>query len=172
LLNRHESQEHAQINEMNGQGGNGEGEEPTTLELLFDDSKTETKFEADNDYIFNYHQAKLTFGLVLVEFKDAVKEGDGARLFYLYKLCLLIFKSLYKLCLLIFKSLGHTKYAYVVLLYLAKITFFLSDKVAFRLKWNRFYNHYGGKGRNISLDLRKEQQNAILKKKNVEVTWA
>jgi len=60
--------------------------------------------------------------------------------------------------------LGHTKYAYVVLLYLAKINFFLSEKEAFRLKWNRFYNHHGGKGRNISLDLRKEQQNAILKK--------
>ena len=31
------------------------------------------------------------------------------------------------------------------------------------LKWNRFHNTHGGKGRNIPLDLRKEQQNKILK---------
>ena len=31
-------------------------------------------------------------------------------------------------------------------------------------KWNRFYNHHGGKGKNIPLDLRKEQPNCILKK--------
>ena len=37
-------------------------------------------------YMFSYHSAKLTFGLVLFEFNDAVKEGDGGRLFHLYKL--------------------------------------------------------------------------------------
>ena len=37
--------------------------------------------EIQEDYKFNYHSAKLTFGLVLLKFKDAVKEGDGGRLF-------------------------------------------------------------------------------------------
>lgn len=32
------------------------------------------------------------------------------------------------------------------------------------MKWNRFYNKYGGKGRNIPLDLKMEQLNKILKK--------
>ncbi|CAB3985422.1 Hypothetical predicted protein [Paramuricea clavata] len=31
------------------------------------------------------------------------------------------------------------------------------------LKWNRFHNKFGGKGRNIPLDLKKEQQNKVLK---------
>ncbi len=34
---------------------------------------------------------------------------------------------------------------------------------AFDLKWNRFFNNNGGKGRNIPLDLKKEQQNHVLK---------
>ena len=33
----------------------------------------------------NYHGAKLAFGLVLAEFQVAVKEGDGDRLFDVYK---------------------------------------------------------------------------------------
>jgi len=32
--------------------------------------------ESQEDYKLNYHSAKLTFGLVLFEFNDAVKEGD------------------------------------------------------------------------------------------------
>ena len=106
-----------------------------------------------HDYIFNYHQAKLAFGLILFELSDCIKEGDGERLY-----------DVYKLAVLMFKSKGHTKYSYEVLLYLAKINFLLPHKEAFTLKWNRFYNHHGGKGKNIPLDLRKEQQNCTLKK--------
>lgn len=62
--------------------------------------------ENEADYKFNYHNAKLTFGLVLFEFKDSVKEGDGDRLF-----------DIYKLALLLYKNHGHYKYAYTVLLY-------------------------------------------------------
>jgi hypothetical protein len=84
---------------------------------------------------------------------DCIKEGDGERLF-----------EIYKLALLLYESMGHTKYSYEVVLYLAKINFILPDDQAFTLKWNRFYNHHGGNGKNISLDLRKEQLNCILKK--------
>ena len=28
------------------------------------------------DYLYNYHQAKLAYGLLLFEFEDAVKEAD------------------------------------------------------------------------------------------------
>ena len=62
--NRHEEQKHG--------------------ETLPEDSITQE--ESQEDYKFNYHSAKLTFGLVLLEFNDAVKEGDGGRLFALYKL--------------------------------------------------------------------------------------
>lgn len=54
------------------------------------DAKERTRQTAsEDDYIFNYHWAKFEFGLVLLEFNDSLKEGDGQRL---YKLCLLLFK--------------------------------------------------------------------------------
>ena len=49
--------------------------------------------------------------ILLMAFNDAVKEGDGQQLY-----------ELYKLCLLIFKSTGHSKYSYVVLHHLVKLT--------------------------------------------------
>lgn len=79
--------------------------------------------ESHEDYKFNYHSAKLTFGLVLFEFNDAVKEGDGGRLF-----------ELYKLALLLYKTHGHYKYAYAVLLYLVKCIAILPPSQALRLK--------------------------------------
>ena len=107
-------------------------------ETLPDDSTPQE--ERQEDYKFNYHSAKLTFGLVLLEFNDAIKEGDGARLF-----------ELYKLALLLYKTYGHYKYAYAVLLYLVKCTAILPPSQALRLKWNRFFNGSGLPGRNIPL---------------------
>lgn len=92
-------------------------------------------------------------GLILMAFEDAIKEGDGQRLF-----------EIYKLFLLLYKSNGHTKYAYATLLYLVKICSLFSEYDANILKWNRFYNNHGGKGKNIPFDLKKEHQNRELKK--------
>ena len=109
----------------------------------------ETPLEENKaDHKFNYHSAKLAFGLVLFEFKDAVKEGDGDRLF-----------DTYKLALLLYKNHGHYKYAYAVLLYLVKCIAILPPSQALQLKWNRTYNISGLPGRNISLDLQKEHDN-------------
>ena len=104
------------------------------------------------DYLYNYHRAKLTYGLILFEFNDAVKEGDGERLF-----------KLYKLALLLYKSNGHTKYAYIVLHYLCQVIAILPEAEASDLKNNRFHNKHGGKGKNISLDLLKEQLHLEIK---------
>ena len=105
------------------------------------------------DYLYNYHSAKLTFGLILMmEFNDAVREGDGDRLF-----------DLYKIALLLYKANNNYKYTYVVLLHLVKRICFLSEKQAYSAKWNRFFNGNSKQGGNIPLDLKKEQQNRILK---------
>jgi len=85
-------------------------------------------------------------------FEDAVREGDGQRLF-----------DIYKVTLLLFKAKQHPKYAYVNLLYLVKICAILPEFEAERMKWNRFINTHGGKGLNIPLDLHKEHQNRMLK---------
>ena len=113
--------------------------------------ETEIEPSPVEDYIYNYHRGKLAYGLVLFEFNDAVKEGDGERVFDIYKMALL------------YKVGGHYKYAYVVLLYLVKIVAVLPAFSAHHMKWDRFCNKHGGKGRNISLDLRMEQLNKLLK---------
>lgn len=44
--------------------------------------------EKKEDFMFNYHQAKMMLGLIIMSFEDAVKEGDGECLFQLYKILL------------------------------------------------------------------------------------
>lgn len=83
---------------------------------------------------------------------DAIKEGDGKRLFRCFKIALPFFYQY-----------NHTKYAYVLLLFIAKITAILSEKESFHLLHNRFYNRNGLPGTNIPLDLRMEQINLICK---------
>ncbi len=43
---------------------------------------------ADEDYLFNSHNSKLSFGLILLEYNDAIEEGDGERLHDLHKFAL------------------------------------------------------------------------------------
>ena len=84
--------------------------------------------------MFNYHQCKMTFGLLIMGFEDAVKEGDEQWLF-----------ETYKLLLLIYKSHQHPKFAYETLHYLIKVCAILPKFEAGRSKWNRFVNLHGGK---------------------------
>ena len=84
-----------------------------------------------------------------MDFRDAVREGDGDRLFDIYKVALL--------------THGHCKYAYTILLHVVKCTSILPKQQALSCKWNRFYNEIGGKGTNISLDYKKELQHSGLK---------
>ena len=88
------------------------------------------------DYLYNYHRGKLNFGLILFEFNDAVKEGDGNRIL-----------DIYKMALLFYKAGGHSKYAYVVLLYITKVVAILSESDVPSLKWSRGFNKHGGKGK-------------------------
>ena len=115
----------------------------------------EPENEATNlreDFLYNYHRSKLVFGLTLLAFDDAIKEGDGEHL-----------HDIYKFALLLYKANGKTKYSYVILLYLVKLAGLMSEKAAHNLKWNRFYNKHGVKGGNIPLDLRMEHMNKIVK---------
>ena len=89
---------------------------------------------------------------MIFEFEDAIKEGDGERL-----------TRVYKFALLLYKCYGHHKYAFVTLLHLVKVHAALTEQQSHSLVWNRFFNKYGGKGKNIPLDLRMEQLNKLLK---------
>ncbi|XP_028412550.1 uncharacterized protein LOC114535442 [Dendronephthya gigantea] len=109
--------------------------------------------KTDSDYTFNYHNARLQFGLVLMDIVDAIKEGDGIRLTRCYKLVLLF---AYKF--------RHTKYAYGILLYFVQINAVLSEEDSYNLTRNRFFNISGKIGTNIPLDLHMEHLNLLLKR--------
>ncbi|CAH3165645.1 unnamed protein product, partial [Porites lobata] len=104
------------------------------------------------DARYNYACARLNFGMLLYNFDDAIKEGDGDRILRCWKFMLLIFRA-YK----------HTKYAFAALQLFFYTSCMLSERMSHLLVWNRTVNNHGGKGRNISLDLRLEHLNNLLK---------
>lgn len=99
-----------------------------------------------------HSEARLSFGFLLMNMLDAVKEGDGERLIRLYKDALLIYKAY-----------GHTQYAYSAFLLSVQLNATLSPRLAHDVTWNRFWNSTGGKGKNIPLDLHLEHLNNFLK---------
>lgn len=106
----------------------------------------------DIDHRFEHSTARLGFGFILLDFLDAVKEGDGERLMRLYRIALLFYKAY-----------GHTNYAYSTFLLTVQLNATFSPQVAHSVKWNRFWNNRGGMGRNIPLDLHLEHLNGFLK---------
>ena len=65
--------------------------------------------------------------------------------------------------MLIFKAHGHPKYALAAFQMQANILALLTPREAHQLIWNRTVNNNGGRGRNISLDLKLEQINHFTK---------
>lgn len=106
----------------------------------------------DCDHKYEHTVARLGFSFILLDFMDAVKEGDGERLMRLYTVALLFYKAY-----------GHSNYAYSTFLVTVQMNGTLSPQVAHSLKWNRFWSTRGGKGRNIPLDLHLEHLNGFLK---------
>ena len=104
------------------------------------------------DYIYNYACVRLSFGMLIRNFNDAVREGDGVRILRCWKFLLLIYKAN-----------KHHKYALSALHLIAKTISLLTPQQAIRLVWNRTVNNRGGEGRNISLDLRLEHLVHLLK---------
>lgn len=109
--------------------------------------------QSQEDCMKNYHIARLRFGLVDLDLRDAIKEGDGTRLLVTLPYLLMLF-HLYK----------RTKYAYVTLLHLVKAFALLPESLANELVHDRFWNTKGGAGNNIPLlDLRMEHMVRLFK---------
>ena len=58
-----------------------------------DENETEERQtdQGNQDFMFNYHIARLQFELFLNDLNDAIKEGDGERLFKCLKIALSFF---------------------------------------------------------------------------------
>lgn len=95
----------------------------------------------DGDGVFNYSHNILKTGLLLRDFQDAIKEGDGSRL-----------ERLWKFMMLLYKVSGKTKYALAAIRLHAQLNALLSPREAHSMRWNRTINLKGGIGRNLAID--------------------
>ena len=105
-----------------------------------------------SDTVYSYACETLSLGLLYMEFRDAIKEGDGDRVLLVWKFLLLIFKA-YK----------RKNYAIEAFTLLVQYHLVLPPRLAEQLKWSRFINVHGLPGHNISCDLHMEHLNRLAK---------
>ena len=101
---------------------------------------------------YDYACEVLTLGLFIMNFKDAVRQGDGEHVLLLWKFMLLVFKAT-----------GRKNYALEALTLLSQYYILLPPNLAEQLKWSRFINIHGCPGHNISCDLHMEHINKVVK---------
>ena len=105
------------------------------------------------DDMYNYQRALLEYGMVIINFLDAISEGDGARLLRNWKFLLLYFQH----------DTDSQKYSLEALYLMFQVYALLSPKAAHNLIWNRFSKWKHSRGGNIPLDLALEFLNRIFK---------
>ena len=110
--------------------------------------------ESSQDFVNNYSVCLLKYYFLFIDFKDAVKEGNGARLATLHKELLSHFKALP----------GFNNYAIEMLINIVQNDVFLSESEAHQCIWASTVNWTGGAGKNIEIDLLQENRNKSLKK--------
>ena len=105
-----------------------------------------------DDGVLAYACAVLSDGMFMLEFRDAIREGDGERAIRCWTVMMLYFKAAQRV-----------KYALEGFHLLAQIKALLPKRLAEEVMWNRFINTSGGLGRNISLDFHMEHMNRTYK---------
>ena len=108
--------------------------------------------KCDHDAVVEYASEVLTLGLLLLEFEDAIREGDGNRI------C-----RCWQFFLLLFKATGRKNYSIEAFTLLVQLHFFFSPRMAAQLKWSRTVNVHGRPGKNIPCDLHMEHLNRVCK---------
>lgn len=103
------------------------------------------------DGVSSYSKKLLGLGCFYLEYRDAIKEGDGTRVLRCWRYLLPIFFGT-----------GRTNYSCEVLNMLhQELT--LPPRLAAQLLWSRFVNTHGVPGRNIAADLYMEHLNRVAK---------
>lgn len=112
---------------------------------------SDTAVQCD-DQIVMYARELLSLGMLLAEFKDAVKEGDGHRVIRVWKFLLPTFSAA-----------NRKNYAIQALTLLAKRYYIFSPRMQQQLIWSRFINTRGVPGGNKEMDLHMEHINRTVK---------
>ena len=102
----------------------------------------------DEDFVHNNSVCILNYFFLLLDFKDAVREGNGARLATLHNVLVQHFNS----------------YAIEMLINVVQNEVFLTDAEAHNCVWASTANWTDGPGRNVEIDLLQENRNKDLKK--------
>ena len=104
------------------------------------------------DGVLNYSSSVLNDGLLMLELRDAIREGDGPRIIRCWKIMMIYFKYA-----------NHVNYAREAFRMLAGVYALGTPRLVHQLTWARVVNIHGGLGHNISLDLHMEHMNKKLK---------
>ena len=97
----------------------------------------------ESDDVYSYQRSLLEYGMILRNFLDAVKEGDGKRVIRCWRFILPYLKA---------DEAASRKYALEGIYLLAQIHVLLPPRDAHRLIWNRFVSTKSGLGRNYPID--------------------
>ena len=121
------------------------------VDLSFPAKSISKKRTKSLDHVHEYGKDVLTMGLLFLEFKDAIREGDGERVLRCWKFMFLYFRT------------GHTSYALEAFSLLCHYHYLLPPRYAEQLIWSHFVNTHGHCGKNISADLHMEHLNRVCK---------
>ena len=125
---------------------------PTVTDVLPRSHASQRVKTAAPDGVFDYATAVLNSGLLLLEFKDAIREGDGPRILRVWKVLMLYFTHA-----------GHKNYRLEAFHLQSMVNATALPKIAAQLTWGRVLNVRGGSGHNIPLDLAMEHLNRTVK---------
>lgn len=105
-----------------------------------------------SDGVLNYANEIMSLGIFYLNYKDAIREGDGSRVLVCWKFLLPIFKVS-----------DRRNYSLEVLRMLYSYYYILSPRQKHQLLWSRFVNVHGLPGHNIPCDLHMEHLNRVCK---------
>ena len=125
---------------------------PSILSVARRPTASQSVRRAAPDGVLNYASAVLNDGLLLLEFKDAIREGDGIRILRCWKVLLMYYRMA-----------NHTNYASEAFHFIAQVTATASPRVATQLLWSRVVNTKGKEGHNVPVDLHMEHLNRTVK---------
>ncbi len=106
------------------------------------------------DDMHNYQCSFLEYGMIQMNFQDAITEGDGGRVYRSWKFMLPYLRM---------DGPASRKYALEGLYLIVQESALLSQRDAHRLIWNRFHKAKSGMGGNIPLDMALEHYNLLIK---------
>ena len=102
----------------------------------------------EHDHVQEYAKEVLSLGLLLMEFVDSIREGDGERIIC----CWRVFFP-------IFKATNRTNYSIEAFILLAQHDFIFTPRMKQQLVWERTVNVHGRPAKNIPCDLYMEHLN-------------